>query len=331
MSSENSIVPAGLKNFTASLIDYAGLFPPASLELPQAFHNYIFYSQGLYKWMLGKFIIPAKKLQQLSLLLNDLHVSETIHLSVLGSGGASITEFRENFSNDTALIKDFLSVRGNIIQVDAFEVRLPADLFEKNNLKAASDLFNEISHELEVCCGKSIPVFYEVNLSENYEDDIVKAVEAIASANRNSLKITSNGFKLRTGGTEAAAFPEPAVIAFAIMSCCEFNVPMKCTAGLHHPVRHFNSSVNTVMHGFLNVFGAGILAYTNGLDEAELLEILGDEDPYEFNFSDEGFKWNEVAVSSEEISEARKNLMISYGSCSFDEPVDDLKTLELLK
>jgi hypothetical protein len=105
---------------------------------------------------------------------------------------------------------------------------------------------------------------------------------------------------------------------------------MKCTAGLHHPVKHFNESVNTHMHGFLNVFGAGILAYASGLDESEIIEVLNDDDPDEFMFNENGFEWNEIEVTNEEIREARNKLMVSYGSCSFDEPVDDLKLLELI-
>jgi hypothetical protein len=104
---------------------------------------------------------------------------------------------------------------------------------------------------------------------------------------------------------------------------------MKCTAGLHHPVRHYNEEVSAIMHGFLNVFAAGILAYTNNLDESELLEVLNDEDPYEFVFTEAGLVWNEIEVSNAEIKGSRDSFMLSYGSCSFDEPIEDLKTMEL--
>jgi coenzyme F420-reducing hydrogenase gamma subunit len=68
----------------------------------------------------------------------------------------------------------------------------------------------------------------------------------------------------------------------------------------------------------------------NNLDEQELLEVLNDEDPYEFVFTESGIQWKDEEVSNAQIKEAREKFMISYGSCSFDEPIDDLKTMELL-
>lgn len=312
-----------LKNFCSKMIDYAGLFPPASLELGQAFHNFVFYRQGEFKWMLGKFIIPVSKLSALGGILDEMKIEGIMPLSVLGSGGESISEFNNNFSSDIKKIQAFNIKYSTVISIDAFEVRLPKALFEKDDNDEMLDLIISVTAELEASLGKEVPVFYEVTLSEDYEEEIIRAVETIASLDKGC------GYKLRTGGTEPAAFPEPAVIAFAIMTCCEFNVPMKCTAGLHHPIRHYNEEVKANMHGFMNVFAAGILAYTNNLDEEELLEVLSDDDPFEFVFGDSGFVWNELEVSNLQITEARDKFMLSYGSCSFDDPIEDLKTMEL--
>ncbi len=324
--STNHVKPIlSLKNFCSKMIDYAGLFPPARLELGQAFHNFVFYSQSEFKWMLGKFMIPIKKLVELGSILDDMKIKGEVSLSVLGSGGESINEFDKNFSEDISTIKDFIFKYSSTISIDAFEVRLPKELFEKDDNDEMLDMMISISAGLEVSLGIETPVFYEVTLSENYEQEIIRAVETIASLDNGC------GYKLRTGGTEPAAFPKPEVIAFAIMTCCEFNVPMKCTAGLHHPIRHYNEEVKANMHGFMNVFAAGILAYTYNLDEEELLEVLNDDDPYQFIFADSSFVWNELEVSSLQITEARDNFMLSYGSCSFDDPIEDLKTMEFLK
>lgn len=322
--SENKKPAASLKHFTNKLIDYAGLFPPASLSLAQAFHNFVFYMQGEYKWMLNKFIIPAAKLGELTELMKDMKIAGTVPFSVLGTGGDTIEKFTSNLDTDLKSITDFISANGKIVSVDAFEVRLPKELLAQEDNDDMLDLMIEVSDKLEKTVGKEVPVFFEAALDETYESIIVRVVESIASLNKNC------GYKLRTGGVEPAAFPEAQVIAFAIMSCCEFGVAMKCTAGLHHPVRHFNEEVKSYMHGFLNIFGAGILAAVSDFDEEELLEIINDEDPYEFIFKESGFEWNETEVPNEEINEAREKFMISYGSCSFDEPIDDLKTLELL-
>lgn len=321
----NNVKPiVSINNFCSKIIDYAGLFPPASLELPQAFHNYVFYMKGEYKWMLGKFIIPSKKLTELGKLLNIMSLESIVPLSVLGTGGNNITEFRKNFEDDLEFSGKFFSLFGNIVTFDAFEVKLPSDIFRNENNDELLDLMLLISVKLEALLGKEIPVFFEVTLTENYEQEIIRTVETIASIKKNC------GFKLRTGGVEPSAFPKPEVIAFAIMTCCEFNVPMKCTAGLHHPIRHFNSEVNTLMHGFMNVFVAGIIAFYSGIDESEIIDVLTDDDPYDFIFNENGFVWNEIEITNSEIKSAREKFMLSYGSCSFDEPVSDLKTIELL-
>jgi hypothetical protein len=320
----NHVKPVvSLKNFCDKIIDYAGLFPPASLELGQAFHNFVFYSQGEYRWMLGKFIIPAKRLAELGSLLDDMTIDGKVPLSVLGSGSESVAEFNELFISDVAAIKEFASKYSGSVSIDAFEVRLPSEIFRNEDNSGLQDIVSGISTTLENTLGKNIPVFYEVSLTIDYEAEIIRTVESIGSINRGC------GYKLRTGGIEPNAFPEPEVIAFAIMTCCEFDVPMKCTAGLHHPIRHYNDEVKANMHGFMNVFAAGILAYTSNLDESEIVEVLTDEDPYEFMFTENGLTWNENEITNSEIKTAREKFMLSYGSCSFNEPIDDLKAMEL--
>ncbi|MBL8017474.1 MAG: hypothetical protein JNK43_09405, partial [Ignavibacteria bacterium] len=219
MTTEQSRPAESLKIFTHGIIDYAGLFPPASLELAQAFHNFVYYAQAEYSWMLGKFIIPARRLEELSALMADMEVTQFITLSVIGFGGANASEFEAAFNSDLSMIKDFLQVHGDIFSVDAFETRLPADVFEKESNAELIELMKMVSGGLEQTLAKAVPVFFEAPMPEEYEPAIIRAVESIASLNKGC------GFKLRTGGTEPKAFPAPEVIAFSIMTCCEFGVP----------------------------------------------------------------------------------------------------------
>jgi hypothetical protein len=106
-------------------------------------------------------------------------------------------------------------------------------------------------------------------------------------------------------------------------------VPIKFTAGLHHPVRLFHESVQTKMHGFLNVLGAGVLAAEHAWNEQQTAEMLDDESPGSFAFTDGFFSWRDWEIAIERISELRK-LVTSLGSCSFDEPREDLRALKLL-
>jgi hypothetical protein len=137
------------------------------------------------------------------------------------------------------------------------------------------------------------------------------------------------GFKLRTGGVTADAFPSSAEIAAALMAAGNQQVPIKFTAGLHHPVRRFHDSVQTTMHGFLNVLGAGVLALEHQWNETEIVRMLDDEDPSSFSFTDEFFAWRDWEIPTAKVK-ARREWVTSLGSCSFDEPRDDLRALKLL-
>jgi hypothetical protein len=58
---------ASARALLSGLIDYAGLFPPASLSLEEAVANYAKYLKGEYGWMLGKFIVPAALARELEI------------------------------------------------------------------------------------------------------------------------------------------------------------------------------------------------------------------------------------------------------------------------
>jgi len=137
-------------------------------------------------------------------------------------------------------------------------------------------------------------------------------------------------FKFRCGGVTSDAFPSPEQVAVVIATCRDARVALKFTAGLHHPVRHFNKSVGTRMHGFLNVFGAGVLAWAHGLDAAALQQVIEIEDPKAFTFDGDRFAVAGHSLDIDGIAAGRGAFATSYGSCSFDEPREDLEALGLL-
>src|SRR5512132_3163623 len=63
--------PRTLRALLASLIDYAGLFPPASMALADATRVYDGYLASNEAWMLGRFVIPATRLVELEGLLRS--------------------------------------------------------------------------------------------------------------------------------------------------------------------------------------------------------------------------------------------------------------------
>jgi len=58
--------------------------------------------------------------------------------------------------------------------------------------------------------------------------------------------------------------------------------------------------------------------------------MLGDDDANSFVFDDEMFQWRDWKISTAQIAQ-RRQLITSLGSCSFDEPRDDLRALGLFQ
>jgi hypothetical protein len=141
--------------------------------------------------------------------------------------------------------------------------------------------------------------------------------------------------KIRTGGLTAEAFPETGRIARFLSLCNRRGVAFKATAGLHHPIRgvhpftYESRSARGIMHGFLNVFLAAILISTGGGEE-DAAQLLEEESPEAFRFDEESFGWRQYRISREQIRQARERFAISFGSCSFEEPVRELVSLGLL-
>ena len=108
------------------------------------------------------------------------------------------------------------------------------------------------------------------------------------------------------------------------------HVPIKFTAGLHHPVRQFRDEVKAKMHGFLNVLGAGVLAAEHAWDENVATEMLEDEEAASFRFNGDTFAWRDWKITVSNELRQHREVVTSFGSCSFDEPREDLRALGLL-
>ena len=102
--------------------------------------------------------------------------------------------------------------------------------------------------------------------------------------------------KVRCGGERV---PSPAELARFVRACAELELPFKASAGLHHAVRRGGA------HGFLNLLAAAARP-----EEAE--SLLADEQ-----------------LSVDDVP-AERGPFRSFGSCSFAEPVAELRELGML-
>ena len=130
--------------------------------------------------------------------------------------------------------------------------------------------------------------------------------------------------KFRCGGVTAEKTPSVDEVAAFVLAAVRAHVPFKATAGLHHPIR------SGTMHGFVNVFVAAAFAW-RGSERAALVEILDTSDASAFQFAEGELRWRGQSISVTEIEAARRDFAHSFGSCSFAEPLADLRELGWLE
>lgn len=298
-----------LRSLLTRAVDYAGLFPPARLPLGPAYDNFRAYLAGDDRWMLGKFICPIDRLTELTDLLLATPPVEPLEYCVLSRGGDGPEAMNE--ANGAGMVPVLRAERH--MRFGGIEMPVSAEHIER------------VMSETKIA--QSLPdtsVFFEIGWSGDWR---ARWAEAIGAVKRVESLAAVVGLKLRTGGVTADAFPPPGVVAGVMLACLRAGVRLKFTAGLHHPVRLFHDSVGTTMHGFINVFAAGVLARAHGLDEHAVAEILGSETPADFAFDDYGLRWKTLHAARQRVDEVRRDGLISFGSCSFDEPRDDLRAL----
>lgn len=310
----------GAFTFMTNLIDYAGLFPPASLPLESAIRNYAEYQASEDSWMLGRFIIPASRLRELDPYGSLFTPDRPLPLAVIGSKSQEKWECLEKLSADLGTILSFCEKHGESVKIDVLEFPMPPILPDKGLLKILG--VKTSKRGLNTYCEMTLP------MNGDWERHLEETLDSIAEHNAEHGSVL--GFKLRTGGVTADAFPSPSQVASALIGCRDREIPMKFTAGLHHPIRTHRDEVGTKMHGFVNVFTAGMLSHIHHLSLLETEQILADENVSHFSFTVEGLAWKDKNITDSDIEKLRSTLLRSYGSCSFDEPREDLRALQIL-
>ncbi len=286
------------------LIDYAGLFPPASLSMTESIANYQAYLGSVWQWILGTFIVPVSRLNEfeeafMSLPQEIEKDKKPWQLSMIVGPDAQ---------SDAARMMEFInSAIGQRAEIKSVEVKVSTA--------------EEIISLMQVLPRKQ-SVYFEAPLP--LSEECVKTVAHYGQR-----------MKIRTGGETADKIPPAERVLGFIRMCNENAVAFKATAGLHHPLRtvhrltYHPESASGLMHGFLNVFlGAAYLR--SGLIVELADEILNESAAEAFKVDADGVRWRDHRLSCAELAAARGNFAISFGSCSFTEPIDDLRLMGLL-
>jgi hypothetical protein len=303
---------SALHALLTGLVDFAGLFPPAGLDMRSAVRAYAAYRQGLHAHVLGSFVVPAGRLDafgtELQALASPDETGRSWMLSVL-AGELDIPR---------ALHFTAAAECGPEARVVSIEVK--------------ADTAAGVSRATALV-PRAMSMAVEIPLSIGREDRR-SVLTAVRSAGRLA--------KLRTGGLTPASIPGPVQVAEFIWDCARAGVPFKATAGLHHPVRaehaltYAPDGPRALMHGFINVFLASALAWAAAQSEetvrsldppADMIDLLDERDPSAFSFEADAIRWRGSVITAEEVARARAGFARSFGSCSFTEPVADLETL----
>ena len=311
-------MPASLRALLERSIDYAGMFPPCSIELEPALKNQAEYVRSPDAWMLSTFVLPVAQFETAEKSLSQFDPKHPLRISALGPKSETAAEFIAALKKTTEAIRSFQAQHVDLVSVVQLEMLLPV----RAGLALNVDL-KELNEARSIIGDLKLQAFWEAPV-----DAAEETIDLLAGHN-SKTKAAAFGFKLRTGGVTADAFPVSIQIARALIAATKHHVPIKFTAGLHHPVRQFRDEVQTKMHGFLNVLGAGVLAAEHQWNEQQTVAMLEDEDTAAFSFHDTVFAWNEWEITMDRIK-ARRKLVTSFGSCSFDEPREDLRSLGFL-
>lgn len=307
MTHSSTAQPA-IQSALRALVDYAGLFPPAELGMARAVDRYDEARRGRFSWVLGRFVVPATRLSDIAA---EAEGREPFDLSVILDAGDDPTRWLDTVGtllNSIGSVRD----RESAVRIGSLEIRIPQLQTERDTFDAPIGQFGMLASNAGV---RDLPIFVELPRGPRWEAELPTALFALS---RSKL-----GAKVRCGGTSEAEIPTPAELARFVATATEHSLPWKATAGLHHSVRRADASTGLIMHGFLNLLCAAIFAQS-GIGVDDLQKILEEEDAEAFALDAQGFRYGDRHASADEIAAARRHHFVSYGSCSFDEPIAEL-------
>jgi hypothetical protein len=288
-------------------VDYAGLFPPAELDMRAAVGNYADYLASPDRWALGRFVVPLGRLAELEQAAADLVPKAPSRgawpLAVLLSAGAPEEIEKLGEFNCRHAAEGAGAMSGDVVEVKAGSV--------------------EALERIMATVPRYLTVYVEIPL-------LPDPAPLVSAAGRLGARA-----KVRTGGVTAESFPAPAELVRFIRACTDAAVPFKATAGLHHPLRaayrltYEPGSDSGLMYGYLNVFLVAALL-RQGASDSDAARLLEERDPAAIRVSDTGLEWEDYRLDLAALERTRSDGIVSFGSCSFTEPVGELRALELI-
>jgi len=290
----------------AGLIDYAGLFPPASLSMEDAVTEYRGSRASDVRWVLGRFLCTASRLEELASVATAGFRSGDAPWQIgmvvdMGPGAAA------------SLGGDFHREMSPAMVLTVAEAKLVAPA-----VVDAGSLIDSLA-----TIDRDLAIYIEIDSSGPIDAQLHDIASALRERGR------SGGAKLRCGGLAAGDFPSVETVASFIWEAAMLSLPFKATAGLHQPIRHFDDEVGAWRHGFVNLLVA-CAACDSGEDIETVTRIVGETDPSAFEFTPMAASWRGLVIPGSAIRRARRSGLVAYGSCDLAEPLGAVASLGFL-
>jgi len=269
--------------------------------------RYAAHRASRHAWMVGRFVLPLAQIDEFEHVFDDLPAKDREApwpLAVLGGKSLEV---------DARKVVDFNRRHGDEGRRDAYIEAIDLKVHSLDDVARAADVLSEPAE-----------VYFEIPISSDPHERLA----AVSSVGGRA--------KVRTGGVSAEMFPGVGDLARFLQACAAARVPFKATAGLHYPVRSEHSVTGNdhdpavMMHGFLNVFVAAVLAHSGRVGLDVLDAVLEERSPAAFGFDATGVNVHGWRLSCEDLAQARRRFALSYGSCSLEQPIEGLTALGLI-
>lgn len=310
-------------------IDYAGTFPPAALSLENAIKRASTWRlQGKHPWLMNKVVLPVGDIKKLSSSFLYEHGADGSPwlFAALGTPCQSESpgDFYKTVEWDLRELRRcrekwfYSSCRQDVV---SYETKLPPSVLANSSSQSVYDFISPVLDRTAHLASNEIGDFYfEVSFDCDWKQNIENVSKALTQwLEENEELDLIPGLKFRTGGNYV---PSSVQLAQAILSTTSHGLRFKATQGLHHALSHGQD------FGFVNLFAALCFAQGYGPQEfglSQIEECLLDSKKESFDFKKESFSWNNFSMTNEEIEVARRSHGATFGSCSLDEPDEDLE------
>jgi len=278
-----------IDSLLAGLIDYAGLYPPAGLDMHTAVRKYLEYGHCAQRRALGRFVVDLDRFPYLWDAAGDY--ARGLRLSVIASPDADWVEVQR------------LIDKGYAIEAVEIKTTEPAEI---------------------ECVAKRLPAGLTAYFEAPVNGVPAATLDAIAAVD-GRIKIRMGGLAagaFPTPKATAEMLAEMVRRRMVFKATAGLHHPLRG----RYPLTYAPESPTAVMHGFVNLVCAAAVLYFGGEAE-EAREVLEEEWPGAWQVTPEAMVWQENGWSGDELREVRQKLFAGFGSCSFEEPMRGLEAL----